>query len=517
MAKKAYIGVDGKARKIKKGFVGVSTEVPIYEETVKTVNITASNISEMFTVTNGTYYFKGSGGTFTTSNYGNDSTTATTTLTAKSDMTVSFNYSYSSEQGYDKFTLKVAGTTVEDAVSGSTTSKSYSGNLTAGQKIEFTYAKDGSQSKNEDKCTFSNMVVTGTVKTQVGSETKSLARKIKKAYIGIGGVARPCWSGGELAYYGTVTALRYGTQQLAATTVGNYALFGGGMTEKGTVRDSVTAYDKSLVRSAPDDFSKARADLSAASVGNYALFAGGVEQGYTHNTVDAYSASLTRSTPTAMNYANTNQATASVGNYALFCGGKDGSSYRNQIEVYNTSLTRSAAYMQASVAGLAATAVGNYAVAGGGYNRSGDSALMNAIDPNLTVTYPSALSVKRSDFAATTVGGYALFGGGSYKATVDAYDTSLTRTTPTALSAARQSLGATSVGGFAIFAGGETSSAESAVVDVYDASLTRTTGTSLNKARIEMGATTVGNYALFGGGDIGFGVETNIVDAFVVD
>ena len=177
------------ARKINKGYVGVPTEVPIYEETVKTVNITASNISEMFTVANGTYYFKGSGGTFTTTNAGENSTTATTTLTAKSDMSVSFNYSYSSEANYDKFTLQVAGTTVENAVSGSTTSKSYSGSLKSGQQIVFTYAKDNSQSKNDDKCTFSNMVVTGAVRTQVGVETKSFARKIKKVYMGIDGVA----------------------------------------------------------------------------------------------------------------------------------------------------------------------------------------------------------------------------------------------------------------------------------------------------------------------------------------
>ena len=55
-----------------------------------------------------------------------------------------------------------------------------------------------------------------------------VARKIKRASIGIGGVARPCWSGGELAYYGTVTALATARHSLGATTVGDYALFGGG-------------------------------------------------------------------------------------------------------------------------------------------------------------------------------------------------------------------------------------------------------------------------------------------------
>ena len=36
------------------------------------------------------------------------------------------------------------------------------------------------------------------------------------------------FSGGELEYYGTATALSKARQDLAATTVGNYALFGGG-------------------------------------------------------------------------------------------------------------------------------------------------------------------------------------------------------------------------------------------------------------------------------------------------
>lgn len=128
---------------------------------IETVAITASNIGTYFTVTNGTYKFNGSGSVFTSNNGGVNSSTASTVLTAKQDiMALTFNYSYSSEANYDKFTLKVGGTTVENAVSGATTSKSYSGSLSSGQKIEFTYAKDSSQHKNDDKCTFSNMYIT---------------------------------------------------------------------------------------------------------------------------------------------------------------------------------------------------------------------------------------------------------------------------------------------------------------------------------------------------------------------
>ena len=125
------------------------------------VDITASNISEYFTVTNGSsYYFKGNGNVFTTNNAGVNSSTASTILTAKQDISeIFFNYSYSSEPNYDKFTLKVAGSTIENAVSGATTTKSYNGSLASGQTIEFKYAKDSSVDRNDDKCTFSNMVI----------------------------------------------------------------------------------------------------------------------------------------------------------------------------------------------------------------------------------------------------------------------------------------------------------------------------------------------------------------------
>ena len=125
------------------------------------VNITASNISEYFTVTNGSpYYFNGQGNVFTTNNAGVGGSTASTILTAKQDISeISFDYSYSSEPRYDKFTLKVAGSTIENAVSGATTAKSYKGSLSSGQTIEFKYVKDSSVNGNDDKCTFSNMVI----------------------------------------------------------------------------------------------------------------------------------------------------------------------------------------------------------------------------------------------------------------------------------------------------------------------------------------------------------------------
>lgn len=146
----------GKCLFLRKGEIHTA---PTTEEEVL-VPITADNISSYFTVRNGTYYFKGSGSAFATTNSNEDSTTASTTLTAKQDIIeLIFVYSWSTEEDYDRFTLKVANSIVENAVSGPYTIKTYYGSLMAGQKIEFTYSKDDNNSKYNDKCTFSNMFI----------------------------------------------------------------------------------------------------------------------------------------------------------------------------------------------------------------------------------------------------------------------------------------------------------------------------------------------------------------------
>lgn len=71
----------------------------------------------------------------------------------------------------------------------------------------------------------------------------NVARKVKKGYVGVGGIARPFFSAeSPLVYYGTITPLGEARYNLAATTVGNYALFGGGLGSSSTNKDAVDAY-----------------------------------------------------------------------------------------------------------------------------------------------------------------------------------------------------------------------------------------------------------------------------------
>lgn len=348
---------------------------------------------------------------------------------------------------------------------------------------------------------------------------QGIARKIKKAYIGVGGVARPFWAGGELAYYGTATSLGTARRSFASTAVGDYAIFGGGRNSS-SVLSTVDAYDKTLTRTAPNALATASAFNAAASVGDYALIGGGctrvsASSSYSLSGVNSYDKSLTRSIPTALYKAVYHLAAASFGDYALFGGGYGSSGISSSISVYDTSLTRTIGNLATARQYLAATTVGNYALFGGG----GATATVEAFDQSLTRTTPTAMSVKRNFAAATSVGGYALFGGGhtgsNYTAVVDAYDESLTRSTPTALSAARQYPAATSVNGYALFGGGNSASFLSAV-EAYDETLTRSLPTELSAGRSDAQAVTVGNYALFGGGCTSSSSYSNAVDVYTI-
>ena len=86
-------------------------------------------------------------------------------------------------------------------------------------------------------------------------------------------------------YYGTATALSVARQHLAATSVGNYALFGGGETTNNS--NVIDAYDASLTRTTPTALGEARDQLAGTTVGNFALFAGGYTGSFS-NRVDVY-------------------------------------------------------------------------------------------------------------------------------------------------------------------------------------------------------------------------------------
>jgi hypothetical protein len=422
------------AKKVKNIYIGVPTTVPIYETVTTPVTIDVDNINDFFEVTNSTYYFEGSDTVFAANNLGVNSTTATTTLKLKQDVTnLSFQYNYITEANYDKFTIKIGSTTVLSAVSGTTTGANLTtynaGDLTAGTILTFSYSKDSSQSASGEACYFTSMTFTTEMTTQTGTETKSVARKIKKGYVGVGGVARPCWGGGELTSYGNVNnGLSLARTSLAATTIGDYALFGGGYDTSGRYVSNVDAYDKSLTRTTPTSLSTGRRNLAATTVGDYALFGGGFTSGTAvTNVVNAYDTSLTRTSASTFTLARGKLAATTVGNYALFGGGYTSSTVVTAVvHAYDTSLTRtSPTSLSTGRYYLAATSIGEYAIFAGGYTGSDVNARVDIYDSLLTRKPFKYLYTGRQKLAATTVGNYALFGGGdmdsSPSLTVDAF------------------------------------------------------------------------------------------------
>ena len=116
-------------------------------------------------------------------------------------------------------------------------------------------------------------------------DNTGVKRRIKRIYIGVNGKAKKIadTTTGPYILSEAPTNLSQARESLAATSIGNYALFGGGY--KSAVVD---AYDTSLVRTTPTPLSKAKTYLAATSIGNYALFGGGYYSGIS-NVVDAYS------------------------------------------------------------------------------------------------------------------------------------------------------------------------------------------------------------------------------------
>ena len=465
MARGMYVGVNGVPKNISKMYIGVKEETPIYSDG-EIITIDNTNISEYFSITDGTYGFvwNDTDNAFSSNNGGVHNSTATSTWTALKDMkNITLKYSYSSETNYDKFTLTIAGKTIENAVSGATTIKSWSGDILAGQTIVLTYKKDGSANSNEDKCKIYDIKYD--TRVFLGTKVEELARTVKKAYIGVNGIAKKIFPPYKiLEYKGTATPLSESRCMSTATTVGNYALFGGG-------------------------------GLNSKS-----------------SKVDVYDTNLTKSNAPELSLSLFGLASTTVGNYALFGGGKSNNGYSSKVDTYDTSLTKSnAPELSYARQCLSATTVGNYALFSGGNQNNGrtTTAITDAYDTSLTRTIPTGLSVARYNLASTTVGNYALFGGGDvstdYLSTVDAYDSSLTRTTITPLSVGRRKFSATTIGNYALFGGGYSSSGYSSTVDAYDTNLTRTIPTELSIARDELASTTVGNYALFGGGGINNG------------
>lgn len=359
----------------------------------------------------------------------------------------------------------------------------------------------------------------GTFTTGKILDGSSIARKVRKAYISVNGIARLFFGGLTLKYKGTATPLYQARYNLAGASVGDYVLFAGGNANKADV-STVDSYNAELTRGTPTALILNRSALASASIENCALFAGGMTNrdstaSYS-SAVDSYDTGLTRQSITGgLSVKRSDLAGATIGNYALFAGGARSTTTDSAVVDYiNSSLTRGTCASLTTEKGyLTGTTIGNYAIFAGGsfWNTKALARYycndVDVYDSSLTKQTITPLSVNRQNLRATTVGNYAIFAGGgntdsygSDSKVVEAYDKSLTKTILEPMYLSRYYHSAVTLGDYAIFAFGHTDVYDDTTADVYDSSLTHTTIACTSTPRGSLAGAVIGNYALFAGG-----------------
>lgn len=364
-----------------------------------------------------------------------------------------------------------------------------------------------------------------------------LARKIKKAYIGIGGVARPCWGSDPIEYYGEITSLNKTMFEHVGVSAGNYAVFAGGATSNAY---NVNAYDSSLTRTVAPNMSDSRFDFAGAYVAEsgHTFFAGGLnDDDALVKDVDVYDSSLTKLESETLGTPREQLASATVGKYALFAGGlAEGEGKSTEVEYFYQGTNgildgsmSSTKDLQTATRYVVGGTNGTHALFYGSESTSTNK--LDAYDASLTYSKNTSVGAARRHRSIAQAGGYAIVVGGTSgtgaTTTADtnlAIDQSLTITFVDDLQEARSNVKSTSLGGYAVFVGGHTNDSTvgntSKKVDLYDSSLVHTIANDLNGGRDEHAVASVGRYALVAGGARHNGTSkasTASVEAYVLN
>lgn len=487
-------------------YIGVDTSVVKY----RWIDITASNISTYFNITDGDYSFVRSGSTMTSNNAGVHSSTATTSLNPKSSIRgFSFDYSVSSESGYDLFYVtygtasNLSSSYLIDEVSGTVTN-SYvrESSMSTSRYLTFNYKKDSSASSGNDKVVISNFKIRELVGTEVEPIARkvtymyiginNLARRVKKAYIGVNGIARifyalPLFENIYVDYYGESFGLSNSYLHTTSSQNSNYVFYGSG--------GGAYKIDTSLTASAATALYGASESAGGGSTGNYAYFMHGVDSSAAaSNKYTRYDTAGTRSYGTMSKYvysfwgSNGNTSGQLDNTYAIYAGGNDDDmEVNNVIEYFNTSGTRSSTTMTYSCSGAAVGNNGTYAyIAGGGNNSGTYYSTVNTLNKSGTRSTASSLNAGVTLCCGAKAGNLCIISGGqnaSYTEGVSsytgvmAYNTSNTKTILTPLSTGRTGHSGIEICGMAVFAGAINN--DDSIMwtpDIYDSSGTKLTG-----------------------------------------
>lgn len=317
MAKKCYVGVSGKARKIQKGYVGVNGVA----RKIKKAYIGVGGVARPCWAGGGLEY------------YG-----------AITNLSNNYWYNPTASIGDYGLFLGTGVTTVVDA---------YSSSLVKSNPTELSARMDtGAATTVGDYAvvaiyTTTNAYSSALVKTTPSGMSKSRYYQ-SAAHVGNYALFGGGTGGGTSTYNvvdayntsltrSTATALSSARRMLSGVSVGNYALFGGGYTgPKGSSNVStVDWYDSSLTRGTATSLTVPRGRSATMTHADHGFFLAGSYNVGTNLTVDVYNASLTKVTVDRL-YKEIPESAATVGNYGLaWCA----ASPSFGIDVYDQSLT----------------------------------------------------------------------------------------------------------------------------------------------------------------------------------
>lgn len=289
----------------------------------------------------------------------------------------------------------------------------------------------------------------------------STVNQVKKAYIGIGGKARPCWGEGKPVYFGTVNPLKTARRDASGEYVGEYFLIAGGQKSvyaKGLA--DVDAYNKSLVKVTVSDLSEGRTGIATGGfLDNTAIFwGGGVRNGNYDSTgskkIDFYTADLVHQYQE--NATTIRQNTGGrAGGVSIFTGGPYGGESGSDWSIYligpDKVVTTIGSQMPSYQKGQS---TGNYFIA----TRSTDSGSAWNEDGVHTELSPMPVNAGSMTRSPSHAGSTVLFAGGYWESAlsyVGTYSDDLTFSAWPRLPRGSFSLSnSASTGDFAIFAGG---------------------------------------------------------------
>lgn len=453
MAKNAYIGVGGTARKIKDIYIGVNGVA----RKITKAYVGVGNVARLFyeAVNLGTWpkyiYFNANNGsgtpstvTFSSQSYTTDigSTVPTRTyytfcgwgISSSTSSSSSYRIAYSGNEGstttssswnWEKYCEKVNQTDV--TVTSITLYAVWKSSLTWPKYIYFN-ANGGSGS----------VPSTITFSSETSAYDTSSTRPTRTNYTFYGWALSPSATSSS-------KRVDYNGQQGATTTgTWTWTTWCEKVGQSDVTVSSITLYavwvysgssGPTATTKLTDIFTestKISSSMARTADGNYMLIAGV----NTTTKVYAINTSYTKSTPTALSAARRTPMGCYNGSYALFVGGTTSSSSASNVcDAYNNSLTRSTNTSIPSTGHQNGTSgyIGNYAIFAGGSRDWTETDRVEAFNNSLTYTAPTQLSTERGGTSGVVFGNYFSVIGGHIESnyvkqsSIDQYNSSLTR------------------------------------------------------------------------------------------